>query len=133
MPGRALTTCWPAWCAAAGGPPCSARSCSPPLAWPRTPRSPPSPRELPGLPRSWKGGATEVAEVKDDGPGHLFHIHRRRPSLALEGRAELLYADIHHITLGDVVPENGKVLLSLHYQEGMRASPGRVQVERAMD
>jgi hypothetical protein len=83
--------------------------------------------------RAWKDGVSEVTEVTDDGTGYLFRIRRERPSLALEGRAELLHADIHHLTLGDVVPENGKVLLSLHYQAGMRASPGRVQVEPALD
>jgi hypothetical protein len=35
------------------------------------------------------------------------------------------------ITLGNVVPKNGEVIISMHYQTGMRASPGRVQVERA--
>jgi hypothetical protein len=83
--------------------------------------------------RAWKGGATEVAEVKDGGTGYLFRVHREKPSLALEGQAELLHADLHHLTLADVVPANGKVLLSLHYQAGMRASPGRVQVEPAAD
>jgi hypothetical protein len=29
------------------------------------------------------------------------------------------------------VPHDGEVVISLHYQAGMRASPGRVQVERA--
>jgi hypothetical protein len=84
--------------------------------------------------RAWKGGAVELATVADDGPGVLFRIQRDNPSVALTGRAELLHADGHHITLGDVVPDTrGKVLLSLHYQAGMQASPPRVQVEPATD
>jgi hypothetical protein len=54
-------------------------------------------------------------------------------SFALVGQANLLKADQTAITLTDVVPENGQVILSLHYQTGMRASPSRVQIERATD
>ena len=32
-----------------------------------------------------------------------------------------------------MVPEDGKVVLSLHYQAGMKALPARVQVEREID
>jgi hypothetical protein len=42
-------------------------------------------------------------------------------------------ADPRRITLTDVVPEDGKVVLSLHYEAGLRASPGRVQVARDPD
>ena len=42
-------------------------------------------------------------------------------------------ADSHHITLEDVVPENGCVVLSLHYQPGMRAAPNRVKIEPETD
>jgi hypothetical protein len=83
--------------------------------------------------RSW-AGAAELATLTDDGTGVLFRINRERPGLALKGRAEVLHADNHHITLGDVVPdETGRVVLSLHYQAGMRASPARVRVERETD
>ncbi len=83
--------------------------------------------------RAWKSGVREEIAVADDGPGVLFVIRREKPSLALNGQAELLHADSHHITLADVVPKDGEVVLSLHYQKGMRASPARVQVERALD
>jgi hypothetical protein len=74
--------------------------------------------------------AEKVQELEDDGTGWLFRIRRPKLSYALKGEADLLHADSHHITLGNLVPESGVVVLSLHYQAGMRASPGRVQVER---
>jgi hypothetical protein len=83
--------------------------------------------------RAWKEGAREVAQLNDDGPGVLFRIQRERPSLALTGQARLLYADSHHLIFADVVPKNGEVVMSLHYQAGMRASPARVQVEPKSD
>jgi hypothetical protein len=82
--------------------------------------------------RAWPG-AEEVTAVQGEGRGALFRVRRPRASVALHGQAELLHADAHHITLGNVVPENGKVVLSLHYQAGMRALPGRVQVDREQD
>jgi hypothetical protein len=83
--------------------------------------------------RAWTGGAEEVAQVTDDGTGYLFRIRGHTPSLALKGHARLLHADAHHLTFADVVPDsNGTVVLSMHYQEGMRLAPGRVQVERCV-
>ena len=56
------------------------------------------------------------------------------PDDLLKGQATLLHADAQHITLGDVIPdEDGVVVLSLHWQAGLRAAPGRVQVEREPD
>jgi hypothetical protein len=78
------------------------------------------------------GDAEQVATLSDDVPGALFAL-RRPHSFALKGKANWLDADCEHVTLGDVVPEDGKVVLSLHYQAGMRALPGRVQVEREID
>jgi hypothetical protein len=49
----------------------------------------------------------------------------------LIGSAQWLRADSECISLGDVTPKNGQVLLSLHYQEGMRVTPSRVRLERA--
>jgi len=76
--------------------------------------------------------ARREATLCDDGPGALFTLQRPH-SFALKGQARWLNADCNHIALGDVVPENGRVVLSLHYQAGMRALPGRVQVEREID
>ena len=74
--------------------------------------------------------AEKVQRLVDDETGWLFAV-KRTPTFALKGEAELLSADGQYIMLGNVVPKNGEVILSLHYQAGMRASPGRVQIERA--
>lgn len=81
--------------------------------------------------RAW-GKAELTAELKDGGTGYLFTV-RRTPSFFLKGRGELVVADSNHISLADVVPENGVVVLSLHYQSGLRAAPSRVRVERQTD
>jgi hypothetical protein len=64
--------------------------------------------------------------------GWLFRIERTL-SFALKGHARWLSADAERIVLADVVPENGEVVLSLHFHEGLRASPGRVLVQRERD
>jgi hypothetical protein len=76
--------------------------------------------------------ARQVATLIDDGPGALFALSRPH-SFALKGRANWLAADCAHVGLGEVIPEDGQVVLSLHYQAGMRALPGRVRVEREID
>ena len=77
----------------------------------------------------WNGVETSVPLV-DDAAGYLFTLKRPQPSYALKGQATLLHADAQHITLGDVVPdEDGIVVLSLHWQAGLQATPSRVQVE----
>jgi hypothetical protein len=76
-------------------------------------------------------GVIEQIPVHDRGAGTLFAI--RKASYVLKGQARWLEATPRRITLADVVPEDGKVVLSLHYQAGMQASPGRVQVEREPD
>jgi hypothetical protein len=81
--------------------------------------------------RAW-GAAEAVATLQDEGTGCLFRLNRPL-SFALKGRAAWRSADCHRITLADVVPENGVVVLSLHYQSGLQAAPGRVQIERELD
>jgi hypothetical protein len=80
---------------------------------------------------AWKS-AQATARVSDQGPGWVFLI-RRPHSFTLKGRAQLIHADCSHITLADVKPEDGIVLLSFHYLAGLRASPSRVQVDREPD
>jgi hypothetical protein len=81
--------------------------------------------------RAWRDGAVELARLHDGEEGWLFQVRRpQAPSFALVGTARLIHADSRHITLADVVPEDGRVVLSFHYQAGLRASPSRVQVER---
>ncbi|GIW80274.1 MAG: hypothetical protein KatS3mg105_2081 [Gemmatales bacterium] len=75
--------------------------------------------------------ARHLADVYDQGHGQLFSLTPR--SYVLKGKARWLQANRQHIALADVVPENGKVVLSLHYQSGLRAVPTRVLVEREND
>src|SRR5262249_5240078 len=74
--------------------------------------------------KAWPG-ARLTAQLEDEGPVPLFTVLREPRSFALKGQAQLIHADCHHITLADVVPEDGKVVLSFHYQTGLRASPSR--------
>jgi hypothetical protein len=76
-------------------------------------------------------GAQVIARLSDDGDGALLSFQPR--SYVLKGKARWLDADSRHITLADVVPEDGMVVVSLHYQGGLQASPPRVQIEREPD
>jgi hypothetical protein len=71
----------------------------------------------------------KLVPVFDDMPGWLLKVNRPA-SFALKGKAQLVEADHRYLTLKYVEPENGVVVLSLHYQAGMRATPARVQLER---
>ena len=70
-------------------------------------------------------------------PGGLFAVRRKRYSFALAGSAHWLAADPQRIILGDVTPSRGgsdnhgkkPILLSLHYQAGMRVAPSRVHLD----
>jgi hypothetical protein len=82
------------------------------------------------------GKAERLADLPGEEGGCLFRV-RRLHSFALSGRARLCVADARCIVLADVVPEpgpapdgEGQVVLSLHYQAGMRVAPGRVRLER---
>jgi len=77
----------------------------------------------------WKD-AEKKTKLDDQESGWLFEV-RRTPNFALRGHAKVLEADGQYIRLANVVPHNGEVVLSMHYQAGMRASPGRVQIEQA--
>src|SRR5262245_18203913 len=55
--------------------------------------------------------ATPAAKLPGKGDARLFRLPAS--SVALQGRARLLQADSHHITLADVLPEDGRVVLSL--------------------
>ena len=77
----------------------------------------------------WKD-ARKQTQLVDGETGWLFEV-KRTPNFALKGHAEFLKADGQRITLVNVTPQDGIVEISLHYQAGMRASPGRVQVEPA--
>jgi hypothetical protein len=81
--------------------------------------------------QAWPG-ADPTATLLDQSPGQLFTVKKTR-SFVLKGHARWLGADRHRIALADVVPEDGHVILSLHYLAGLQASPSRVQIEREPD
>ncbi len=74
--------------------------------------------------------AKKLQQLTDVETGWLFEVNRT-PSYAIKGKADVILADGHQIMLRNVVPVDGVVELSMHYQPGMRASPDRVKVERA--
>jgi hypothetical protein len=83
--------------------------------------------------RTWSA-VSESALVQDQPEVVLFTITNAARSYALKGAAKIVHMDSHHITLADVVPnEKGEVILSLHYQRGLKASPERVVIEPADD
>ncbi|MFN4258709.1 MAG: hypothetical protein ACK4RK_05395 [Gemmataceae bacterium] len=67
-----------------------------------------------------------------EGAGCLFAL-RRPHSYILKGQARWLGHQGPYITLADVVPEDGQVVLSLHYQADLLVSPPRVQIMREPD
>jgi hypothetical protein len=70
--------------------------------------------------------------VSSTGTRRLYSVKRTR-TFVLKGQARCVTADRFSISLADVVPENGEVVLSMHYQEGLRARPGWVKVDREPD
>jgi hypothetical protein len=78
--------------------------------------------------RAWPG-AEEAAQLYDEGPLYLFTVTKAPRTFVLKGRAKIVHMDSHHITLADVEPEDGVVVLSLHYQTGLHAAPDGVAVE----
>lgn len=76
-------------------------------------------------------GVESSYPLSDDVAGCIYALKRSHRSFALKGKATVVHADAQHITLADVEPdEDGVVVLSLHWQDGLRAAPNRVQVER---
>ena len=74
-------------------------------------------------------GEKPAAVLGPNGEGILVKL-RRPHSFILKGKARWLGTDLSKICLADVQPEDGVVILSLHFQEGLTASPGRVKVTR---
>jgi hypothetical protein len=80
--------------------------------------------------RAWLG-TEPIATVSGSSPVYLYQLPLG--SFILKGRAQFLYADWRSVALADVTPEDGKVILSMHYQAGLRVSPSRVQIEKEPD
>jgi hypothetical protein len=77
--------------------------------------------------------AKEVGRFRDGGEVVLFALDRPK-SFVLAGSATVERADRGKMVLTDVVPnEAGEVVLSLHYQRGLRATPTVVLVEGDKD
>jgi hypothetical protein len=79
--------------------------------------------------RAWPAAESVRTFPLAGGGGQLFRI-RRQHSYALVGSVQWLHADAQRIVLGDVTPDKGRVVLSLHYQSGMRVTPGRIHLEK---
>lgn len=76
--------------------------------------------------------AKAIADVKDGDAGVLFALDRKR-TFFLKGRGKWVQADWQRIALADVVPVDGEIVLSMHYQSKMRVAPFYVQFERELD
>ncbi len=76
--------------------------------------------------------AAPAADLQDGGAGKLFAL-KRQPTFALHGSARWQSADANRIVLTDVKPEAGNVVLSMHYQAGMRVAPSRIKIRRNTD
>jgi hypothetical protein len=81
--------------------------------------------------REWSD-AKELAVLECAGPGVLFALPRTSNGYVLKGQAELLSADCARIALGNVRPAGDELVLSMHYQEGLRVLPRRVRIEREL-
>jgi hypothetical protein len=90
--------------------------------------------------RNWPGAmriATLPSPAEGEPPGCLFAVRRQGYSFALTGSARWLSADTQRIVLADVIPPHGgpdnhgkkQIVLSLHYQAGMRVAPSRVLLD----
>ena len=89
--------------------------------------------------RSWNAARTAVELPAVEGVSRWLIPLQRERSFALKGAATWKSADAQGILLADVVPQAvpgeaaGQVVLSLHYQAGMRVRPGRIRIEKAYD
>jgi hypothetical protein len=72
--------------------------------------------------------------VLPDAAGSWSIFTLRRPhSYILKGHARQLEINGTRVTMGEVVPDGGEVVLSLHYQERWNVRPAEVQIERELD
>jgi hypothetical protein len=87
--------------------------------------------------------AKRVARYNDGGELHLIRLDRTH-SFVLQGQATVTHASRKHVILSDIVPADSPhpnggpvsakvVVLSLHYQAGLRVRPNIAVVERDPD
>jgi hypothetical protein len=60
--------------------------------------------------------------------GKLYRLNRS-VSYCRQGKAQVLTADPHRITLTNIVPEEGEIVLSFHWHPKMRVSNARIKLE----
>jgi hypothetical protein len=76
---------------------------------------------------------TAAAVVRNGLADWEAFIVRRPHSFVLKGNIGTFVADDRRLTLADVAPEDGEIVLSLHYQPGWRVRPSTVRIERELD
>jgi hypothetical protein len=76
-------------------------------------------------------GYEDAVQLTENNDWHLVRLKPR--SFFIRGQGRVLRTDFRHIALADLVPEDGTVVLSMHYQPGLQASPARVQIEKEPD
>jgi hypothetical protein len=81
--------------------------------------------------RAWPAVAP-LAPIRDGAAGWLLEV-RRLPNYVLKGKAQVTQLDARRIALAEVEPEDGVVVLSLHYQDGFRITPNHIVAEREPD
>ncbi|MFO0877233.1 MAG: hypothetical protein U0840_07645 [Gemmataceae bacterium] len=87
----------------------------------------------------WLRSSEEVALPRVGEQNLVLYSPPRTPNFALAGSVRWQAADSRGILLADAIPQkianetDGQVVLSLHYQAGMRVRPTRVKIERAVD
>lgn len=81
--------------------------------------------------RDWSS-AEPTATLAGETAGQLFTI-RRPHSFALTGAVGMVTADTNRVVLSNLTPDQGKIVLCLHYQAGLRVSPARVRLEPELD
>ncbi len=80
------------------------------------------------------GNAVDPPVELHDGDAGVLLALPRKPTFALHGAAHWQSADSNRIVLTDVKPgDDHHVVLSLHYQAGMRVSPSRIHIEQQQD
>jgi hypothetical protein len=77
-------------------------------------------------------GVRPIAEVRDNDVGQLFRIDREH-TYFLRGQGTVIEASTTRIALGNLVPHDGAVVLSFHFQPGWRVLPSTVKVDRDLD
>jgi hypothetical protein len=87
----------------------------------------------PAVERFARWPAAEPADgVNAVGEWRLF-IVRRPYGFVLKGHVRQFDANARRVTLSEVVPEEGEVVLSLHCQDGWHVRPAGVRLERELD